>query len=509
MLPLLTAAQLRRAEAHTIASEPVSSLALMERAALRCTNRLMADLPFDRPVVVFAGIGNNGGDGLVMARVLRTAGQQHVKVLVARYKQTGSMEFEANLARYAQGGGDVQTLQEGEALPAFAPDALVIDALFGTGVQRPLEGWLKELVGELNRRPNEVLSIDLPSGLFADGNADNDPDAIVQADRTFTLELPKKALLMADNFRFAGAWEVVPIGLDRAFVAQQQTDQAVIEAADAAALMPFCGRVAHKGDRGHAWLLAGGPGKMGAAVLAAHAALRSGCGLLTAHLPKYGAAIMHQHLPEAMVTEDAETVLATMPKFGNVAAIGVGPGMGTSEETARLLKRLVQEAPAPLVLDADALNILAENRTWLAFLPAGTMLTPHPKELERLVGRAGSDEERLEQARELARRNRLVVVLKGAYTAICSMDGRVFHNIAGNPGMAKGGSGDALTGILTALRAQGLDALSTALLGVYAHARAGDLAAATLGEDAMLPGDLINSLAGVWRELRGAGATGH
>ncbi len=508
MIPVLSAEQMRMADAHTIAHEPISSLALMERAALRCTNRLMEWLSFDRPVLVLAGMGNNGGDGLVMARALRMAGQQNVKVLVARYKETGSTEFEANLARWVEVAGEVVDLREGEPIPEFAPDALVVDALFGTGLQRPLEGWLKEFVRVVNRRPNEVLSIDLPSGLFADTNAENDSEAIVQANRTYTLELPKRALLLADNYRFAGDWEIVPIGLDRGFVARQETDQVVIEAADAAALMPWRSRVAHKGDRGHAWLLAGGPGKMGAAVLAAHAALRSGCGLLTTHLPKQGAAIMHQQLPEAMAHEDPEPVLATLPKFGRVAAIGVGPGMGTADETARLLKRLVQEAPAPLVLDADALNILAENRTWLAFLPAGTILTPHPKELERLVGKAGSDEERLGQARELARRNRLVVVLKGAYTAICSMDGRVFHNRAGNPGMAKGGSGDVLTGILTGLRAQGLDALSTAILGVYAHARAGDLAAAALGEDAMLPSDLINSLSAVWQELRAARAAG-
>ncbi|HMN04955.1 MAG TPA: NAD(P)H-hydrate dehydratase [Flavobacteriales bacterium] len=502
MIPILSAEQIRQADAHTIAHEPISSLDLMERAATACAERLMATPNRGEPVVVLAGMGNNGGDGLVVARVLRAKAQREVRVLVLKYKETGSPDFETNLERTRQAGVPVELLREGDLLPDFGPEALVVDAIFGTGLQKPVAGWPKEIIRELNGRPNRVVAIDLPSGLFADDNEGNDPDAIVRADRTLTLELPKRALLMADHFRYAGTWEVVPIGLDRGFIAKQPTDTVIMESGDLAPLLPRRTRVAHKGNHGHAWLLAGGPGKMGAALLAAKGCLRSGCGLLTVHVPQGQDGVVHTALPEAMLSLDESRELSALPKFGRVDAIGVGPGMGTSEASARLLKHLVQEAPAPLVIDADALSILAENRTWLAFLPAGTILTPHPKELERLAGKATSDGQRLEQARELARKHRLVVVLKGAYTAVCSPDGRVFFNTDGNAGMAKGGSGDVLTGILVALRAQGMEPLSCALLGVKAHAMAGDRAAAAMGMDGMLPSDQVAQLPAVWLQLR-------
>jgi NAD(P)H-hydrate epimerase len=502
MIHILSAEQLRQTDAHTIATEPIASIDLMERAALRCANRLMESLELDVPIVVLAGMGNNGGDGLAMARILKKAGQRDVRVVVPGYKAEGSPDFTTNLARLKEERVLADVLKEDEPLPTFDPKALVVDALFGTGLQKPLTGWLKDLVGQLNNRPNKVLSIDLPSGLFADSNQANDVTAIVQADRTFTLELPKRALLLPDDGRFAGDWEVVPIGLDRAYISSLTPWAVVMEGEDLAPLLPPRRKTAHKGDFGHAWLLAGGPGKMGAALLAARAALRSGCGLLTWHGPAAQRDVVHAGIPEAMVSGDPGSHLSEMPKFNKVSAIGMGPGIGTAAETGRLLKLLIQQAPAPFVLDADALNILSENKTWLAFLPAGTILTPHPIEFERLAGKAANGEDRLRMASELAVKQRVVVVLKGACTAICSPDGRIFFNTTGNPGMAKGGSGDVLTGIITSLRAQGLDALSAALLGVHAHGLAGDLAATELDMDGMLPSDLIGKLPAAWRQLR-------
>lgn len=504
MIPVLSAEKLRQADAYTIAHEPILSINLMERASVACANRIMHLLAYDVPVTVLAGMGNNGGDGLAIARIIHM-GAQPVLVLVPKYKAQGSPDFEVNLERARLAGLSVQVLEEGAELPEFPAGTVVIDALFGTGLQRPITGWLKSWIVALNARPNTVFAIDMPSGLFADDNGGNDPDAIMQADRTLTLELPKLSLLMADNACYAGGWEVVPIGLDRKYIATLEPEAIMLEAADIAALMPPRKRNSHKGDHGHAWLLAGGKGKMGAALMAAKACLRSGCGTLTLHVPAGQDGVVYSTIPEAMVSCDEGEDLSALPKLGKVAAIGVGPGIGTSEETARMLKLLIQEAPAPLVIDADALNILGENKTWLAFLPKGTILTPHPKELERLVGMATNDHERLRQAQELAGRHGIVLVLKGAHTAICSPDGKLFFNCTGNPGMAKGGSGDALTGIITSLRAQGLDPLSAALLGVYAHGRAGDLAAEQLNMDGMLPSDLIEQLPKVWKQLRGVG----
>lgn len=504
MIPVLSAEKLRQADAHTIAHEPIASINLMERAAVACANMLMETLAYDVPVVVLAGMGNNGGDGLAIARILHMAAQP-VRVLVPRYKAEGSPDFEVNLWRAQRADILVELVDEGAELPPFTQGSFVIDALFGTGLQRPITGWLKEWVMALNARPNEVLAIDMPSGSFTEDNTENDPKAIVQADRTFTLELPKLSLLLADNARYSGEWEVVPIGLDRNFIAGLTPEAVILEAAEIAALLPERKRFSHKGDHGHAWILAGGEGKMGAALLATKACLRSGCGLLTVHVPSGQEAVVHAAIPEAMVSSDPEIAhLSSLPELSNASAIGIGPGIGTADDTARMLKLLIQEAPAPLVLDADALNILAENKTWLAFLPAGSILTPHPKEFERLAGKAANDHERLMKAKDLAVRLSSVVVLKGAYTAICSTDGKIFFNGTGNPGMAKGGSGDALTGIITSLRAQGLDALSAALVGVYAHGLAGDLAARDLGMDGMLPSDLIDHLPETWKQLREA-----
>lgn len=503
MIPILSADELRQADAYTIAHEPIASINLMERAALACAKKLMETLVSDVPVVVLAGMGNNGGDGLAMARILHMAGHT-VQVLVPRHKQDGSPDYEVNVQRAQKAGISVDLLEEGAELPPFAPGAYVIDALFGTGLQRPITGWLKAWVMALNARPNEVLAIDMPSGLFSEDNTKNDVDAIVQANRTFTLELPKLALLLPDNARYSGDWEVIPIGLDRNFIAGLELEAVLLEAAEIAAMLPERNRFSHKGDHGHAWILAGSKGKMGAALLAAKACLRSGCGLLTVHVPAGQEAVVHTVVPESMVSSDKESaILSVLPGLSKASAIGIGPGIGTAEGTARMLKLLIQEASVPLVLDADALNILAENKTWLAFLPAGSILTPHPKEFERLAGKAANDHERLMQAKDLAMRMRSVVVLKGAYTAICSPDGKIFFNGTGNPGMAKGGSGDALTGIITSLRAQGLDPLSAALVGVYTHGLAGDLAALERGMDGILPTDLIELLPEAWKQLRG------
>lgn len=503
MIPVLTAEQLRQADAHTIDTGTMASIDLMERAASGCAEKLLRGLEHDRPVVVLAGMGNNGGDGLAIARMMHAAGQP-LRVFVLRYKENGSTDFQHNLARAQEAGVPVVFLEEGDELPGFDLGSLVIDAVLGTGIQRPMVGWLKGVVVSLNGRDNTVVAIDLPSGLFSEDNTGNDPDAILQADRTYTLEVPKLALFLPENERFVGDWEVVPIGLDRGFIGSLKPAAQWLEQADVAAMMPIRKHFGHKGDFGHAWLFAGAEGKMGAALLATKACLRTGTGLVTVHVPKGQEGVVHAFTPEAMVSMDEDAAqLASLPIMAKVSAIGIGPGIGTSDATARMLKLLIQNAPAPFVIDADALNILAENKTWSAFLPAGTILTPHPKEFERLAGKATSDHERLMMAKEMAMKLKAVLVLKGAFTAICSPDGRIFFNSTGNPGMAKGGSGDALTGVITGLRAQGLDPLSAALLGVYAHGSAGDIAAEESGMDGMLPGDLVERLPLAWKKLRG------
>jgi NAD(P)H-hydrate epimerase len=326
----------------------------------------------------------------------------------------------------------------------------------------------------------------------------------VQADHVLTFECPKLSLLLPENAPFVGQLHILPIGLDKAFISSLKSPYYLIEDTDPMEWMPARHRADHKGHFGHALLVAGHRGSMGAAVLAARAAVRSGVGLLTVHVPNGTNHILQTAVPEAMLSIDASPDVAThLSAKGPFSAAGVGPGIGQDAATANLLKRLIQDPHGPLIVDADALNILSDNKTWLAFLPNTSILTPHPKEFDRLTEKAASGFERLQRARDFARRFGVVLVLKGAFTAVCSPDSQVYFNPTGNPGMAKGGSGDVLTGIITGLVAQGIPSLDAARLGVYAHGLAGDLAATDLGMDGMLPSDLVERLPLAWRRIRG------
>lgn len=503
MIPILTAEQIRKADAYSIANEPISSIDLMERAAQACTDRLTRLFPLaTQPAfVVLCGPGNNGGDGMAIARLLFGAGHA-VRVIACPGERPFSPDAAANRARLTKLALEVVELQVGSPLSGIRENEVVVDALFGTGLDRPLTGWNKDLVVALNSLPNVVVSVDMPSGLFAEDNSANDTKAIVQADVVLTFEVPKLALLLPENAPYVREWERLPIGLDSAFIHGSGSKDLLVEADDVHQLMPDRPRAGHKGTFGHALIAAGSSGKCGAAILAAHACARSGVGLITAQLPLDLQPAMHVALPEVMALVDVFDKRASGLGPHGFSAIGIGPGIGTDDDASRMLKRIVQDAPAPLVLDADALNILSENRTWLAFLPKGSILTPHPKEFDRLTDTSATGFERLAKARSFAVRFGIVLVLKGAHTAVCSPDGTVYFNPTGNPGMAKGGSGDALTGIITGLRAQGLEPTSAAVLGVYAHGLAGDLAAKELGMDGMLPSDLIAHLPLAWSGIR-------
>ena len=506
MIPVLTAEQVRKADAHSIAHEPITSIDLMERAARACAEVLKELHPVKNVgFLVLAGCGNNGGDGLAIARMCAANGTR-VRVLLCHYKPELSADALTNLERLESSAVDVVHLEVGSVLPPPLDNEVVIDALLGAGLDRPISGWLKEVVQQVNRWPNQVISIDLPSGLFAQDNTTNDPKAIIQADHVLTLEVPKLALLLPDNGPWVGQWHRIRIGLDRSFIHALGSKELLVEEQDVREFMPERPRTAHKGTFGHALLVAGSEGKAGAAVLAAHACARSGTGLITVQLPLGLQPAMNAALPEAMTLTDALDKRSSPEGTTRFSVVGIGPGIGTGDVAARMLKRMVQDASTPLVLDADALTILRENRTWLAFLPKRTVLTPHPKEFDRLTEPSATGFERLGKARSFAIRFGIVLVLKGANTAVCSPDGTVYFNPTGNPGMAKGGSGDALTGIITGLLAQGVEPVSAAVLGVYAHGLAGDLAAEELGMDAMLPTDLIDHLPLAWRRIRGDGS---
>lgn len=502
-MKILTAAQTRALDQATIKAQGIRSEQLMERAGTAFTNWLLDTVApaFGTEIHICCGPGNNGGDGLVVARQLYLAGYTpQVWLLPARQH---SPDFELNRQRLPP-AVPVADLHE-HHLPALAPEAWVVDALFGTGLSRPLDGLAAQVVQHLNQGASSIIAIDLPSGLFADAPQPAG-SAIVQAHYTVGFELPKLAYLLPQNAAAVGQWEVLPLSLDNNFIHNLAVDNYFVTLETVHSRLPKRAKFSHKGTFGHALLLAGSRGKIGAAVLAARACLRGGVGLLTVRVPAVGYAILQTAVPEAMaLTDPAIDFITELPPLAPYAAVGIGPGLGQDEATKTVLAELLHQARAQnlaLVLDADALNLLGANRDLLELLPANTLLTPHPKEFERLTEPAHDDYHRLQLLRDFCRRHSCYVVLKGAYTAVGTPEGTCYFNSTGNPGMATGGSGDVLTGLLLALRAdRRLSPLDAVLLGVYAHGRAGDLAALQTGEAGLIAGDLVQFIGPALQEL--------
>lgn len=499
MKPVLSASMLKAVDQLTIEREGIGSLQLMERASERCAARMLALVdPPGRPFVIVCGPGNNGGDGLAIARLLHAEGRS-VEVRLIGPRSRSSPDNQANLQRAQEARVPIHTGLNGAG---ERPGAVIVDALFGSGLSRPLEGDYAGAVEWINALDRMVVSIDLPSGILeGGGNAAAVP--VVKADRTFVLQVPRRAMFMTGTGPCFGEWELVDIGLDPTAIDSAASREGLIEPADVRAMLPERSRFDHKGDHGHALLIAGSSAMTGAAILAARACVRSGVGLCTVHLPSGSADALRVSAPEAMCSLDGDPAVITMfPRIDRATAAGIGPGCGRSTGVEHMVKRAIQDCPAPLVLDADALNALAANPTWMAFLPAGTILTPHPGEFDRMFGKSSDGAERLDRAIDQAQRLRSVIVLKGAYTAICAPSGHVFFNPTGNHGMAKGGSGDVLTGLITGLRAQGLAAINATVVGVYVHGLAGDLAAGDVGADGMTASDLIDHIPAAFMALR-------
>jgi hydroxyethylthiazole kinase-like uncharacterized protein yjeF len=510
---LLSAAQIRALDQTTIREQRTTSTALMERAAIALAGWVHSHYtPAEaREILLLCGPGNNGGDGLALARLLFMAGYAVRLGLLPAAKYSDDYQYNHHVLPKVIPITELQA----DALPAIEPGTLVIDALFGTGLSRPLDGLAAAVVQHLNASHARVVAVDLPSGLLADGPQPDPAAPVVHAAHTLSFGLPKLAFLLPQNAEYVGEWHILNIGLSQAFIDQAATPwhltrlpgvrgfDAALAAPKSDVTLPRRGKFAYKNTFGHALLLAGSRGKMGAAVLAAGACLRGGVGLLTVRVPADGYAILQTTRPEAMCLPDPQPdFLSELPALKPYQAIGIGPGLGQEEASRAVLEKLLREVQVPLVIDADALNLLAENRELLDLLPENTVLTPHIGEFTRLTEKARDDYHRLDLLREFAQQRRCVVVLKGAYTAVAAPDGEVYFNSTGNPGMGTGGSGDVLTGLLLALRAdQRLDALLATRLAVLAHGHAGDLAAAETGEAGLIAGDLVQHIGPALRQL--------
>lgn len=539
-MKILTGKDIREADLYTIEHEPVASVELMERAALALEAEIAAaaETTEDQKTaaeapeyLIIAGKGNNGGDGLAVARLLkgRFGATRNISVLLLTAPDQLSPDCRLNMDLLPAGisifgfaGGHITA--DGSEVPPeqlFRGNTVVIDAILGTGVTGAVRGAALQairLVNEYSRRCRMVISIDMPSGLPTEPrNREEAAGAdTIAADLTLTIEFPKLSLLLPETGRYAGRLRTVHIGLDRKFIDSRESAYVAVDAAYVPTLLLPRGEFDHKGTHGHALVFAGSAEYMGAAILCTGAALRSGCGLVSAHIPAAGRTAMLISHPAAIISADEAPVFSSHPAdLGKYSAVAVGPGIGRSEAAAAALEKLLACLPQhpgirTAVLDADALNIISARPEMLAMIPEGSVLTPHVGELSRLLRAAGNcglledvapagapwcdDLHKVALVRQFCARLKSVIVLKGAHTMVCSPDGRCFFNMSGNPGMAKGGSGDVLTGLVAGLAARGYDSLSAAILGVWFHGLAGDAAASLRGMEAMNAEDILENI---------------
>ena len=503
-MKIFTGSQIHELDKYTIDHAPIKSVDIMERTARAITQAIVDEYGYGRHSVVLAGPGNNGGDALAVARML-AAKEWHVDVYLFNVKGHISEDCEINRKRMED---DDQIASFTEVTLNFDPPQLdestiVVDGLFGSGLSEPLSGGFASVVRYVNYSKAHVVSIDMPSGLMTEDNTDNLRSDIVQADLTITIQHKKLAMMFADCQRYVGRLRVVDIRLSHEYEVNTSTPFETVDENYLHGCLRPRNPFANKGDMGSALLIAGSYGMAGAAVLAARACLRSGVGKVTVHTPARNCTILQTAVPEAVLHLDSDDDMFTDDiDTSRYASVGVGPGLATHEDTAIALVTQLRDTHCPVVLDADALNILSTHQAWIQQLPEGLIMTPHPKEFDRLAGMCFScDYARLDKARQMAGQLGAYIVLKGHYTAICMPDGRVVFNTTGNAGMATAGSGDVLTGIITALLARGYDRRHACLLGVYLHGLAGDLAVRDKGEESLVAGDIVEYLPQAFRHL--------
>ncbi len=500
MFKILSTNQIKELDQFTIDHEPIAPIDLMERACHAFVHWFVQHVRLEKKIGIVCGTGNNGGDGLGIARMLHERGYS-AKVWIVRGEMGETESFKINLKRLPEKIIPSEiSKQVNSAL--FKDCSVLIDAILGSGLSRPAQGIYAEVISSINQSEALRIAVDIPSGLFADAHSEGE---IVHADHTISFQLPKLSFLFPENHKYAGRWHLVDIGLSKEFIRDASANNFLVEPKSVKKMLRPRERFSHKGTYGHALLISGSFGKMGACILAAKAALRSGLGLLTVHIPSCGYSIIQTSVPEAMASVDeTEKYFSRSPENLNYSCIGIGPGIGTDSETVNAFAKVLKEFNKPMVIDADGLNILSQNKELIDLIPEGSILTPHPKEFERLVGTWTNDFDRLEILRGFSAKIKSVVILKGAYSAIASPDGKVYFNPTGNPGMATGGSGDVLTGILTGLLSQGYSSTEAAILGVYAHGLSGDLAAADLGMNSLIAGDLIDFLPHAFKKMHHA-----
>jgi hydroxyethylthiazole kinase-like uncharacterized protein yjeF len=501
-MKILSTKQLREADQFTIDNEPISSIELMERAASAYAEWIGKNFSVNHSFSIFCGIGNNGGDGLAIARILSEKGIS-VRIFIVGEIAKATNDFQFNYNRIDKDKIKTEFLLHPTEFPKFIENELIIDAIYGSGLNKPVEGLQKDVIQKINEQLNKVISIDIPSGLFGENNSENDSEAIIQADFTLTFQQPKLSFLLADFGYKAGKWQILDIGLSVDFIEKAETKFQLLTQEIIQNKIRSREKFSHKGTHGHALIIAGSIGKMGASVLSTKSALRSGAGLVTALVPKCGYEIIQTANPEAMCELGLEeNYLAGDLNWKKYNAIGIGPGIGTEIKTMQVIEHLFAYYNGQMVIDADALNLISEYDSLFDKIPENSILTPHPIEFDRLFGKSNSAFAQLMKQIEQAEKLKCFIILKGTYTSICGPSGVVYFNNTGNSGMAKGGSGDVLTGLLTGLIAQGYSAEDTCKIGVWIHGLAGDFAKRKKNEITMTALDLIDGYTEAFKEIK-------
>lgn len=499
-MKIFSAQQMREADQATMNTEQITSLELMERAATQIFNLIHNRLQGSSVLIhVFCGIGNNGGDGLVISRLLLEHGYT-IKTYIVNFSDNRSKDFLINYDRLKEISKDwpIQLKSE-EDLPEISREDMIIDAIFGIGLNRPLVPWVTSLIKHINKARCFTLSIDIPSGLYTDKAPEN-PEGVIYADVTVTFQLPKLVFFLPETGIYTRDLEVIDIGLDRSFLIQNPGIGILISKNEVLPLYRPRPKFSHKGIYGHGMIIGGSYGKIGSVVLATKAALKTGAGLITAYIPECGYQVLQSTVPEAMVITDNDDELEEIKLDFKASAIGIGIGLGTGTKTTKAFEEFLTENKSPLVIDADGINILSNNPKIIEKLPENTILTPHPKELERLIGGWKDDFDKIEKTKVFSKAHNCIIVIKGA-NSITVFENQLYINNNGNPGMATAGSGDVLTGIITGLLSQGYDPLHAAVFGVYLHGSAGDIAVQKTGFEGLIASEIVSHIGSSFLEL--------
>jgi hydroxyethylthiazole kinase-like uncharacterized protein yjeF len=492
MLPLLTARQIREADAYTIIHEPISSVDLMERASKAFVGWFINHFPDKKQAIaVYCGTGNNGGDGLAIARMLYEHKYLNIKINVARFSEKSTDDFNSNLQRLDQKGITTHELKPGIDFPEDN-SSIIIDALLGSGLNKSLHGDYKKLAEYINDLHKTVVAVDVPTGFFADGEMDKEA-TVIKADLVITFQQPKINFLLPESAPHIQCWEVVNIGLDEGFIRSLTSPYQFVEEKDIKGILKPRHRFSNKGTYGHGLIIAGQPETMGAALLSSAGCVYAGSGLTTACVPESGLAALNTYSPEIMAVVRKGDALPKID-WKKFTAIGIGPGLGKDKVALALLNAVLDNYQSPIVIDADGLNLLADNPECLERIPAGSVLTPHMKEFDRLFGNHNNWWQRIQTAAKIAAKYDICIVLKNDYTMTITPMGKVYFNSTGNPAMATGGMGDVLTGIITSLLAQKYTPEEACILGAYIHGKAGDELAIPNRMNVVLPGRLAQQL---------------